>query len=57
MPPKIRAILTVLVIVLAIVLWQLRDAIQLGASSILYFGVVLLICGSIWLFPEVKKND
>ncbi len=56
MPPKIRAILTGTVLVFAAGLWLGRDQIGLDASPILFFGLVALICGAIWLFPEVKRD-
>ncbi len=57
MPTKIRALLTLAVFTLAIVLWLFRDAIGLAASPYLMFGRVVFMCASVWLFPEFKKED
>jgi hypothetical protein len=56
MPPHIRAILTGVVIVTAIVLWLFRETISLGSSTVLYFAVAAAMAGALWMFPEVKKG-
>ena len=57
MPPKIRALLTATVLVLTAALWWIRDDIGLAASPLLFFGLSAVICGAIWLFPEVKREN
>ncbi|MCY4429264.1 MAG: hypothetical protein OXC11_02575 [Rhodospirillales bacterium] len=57
MPPKIRAILTVTVIVVGILLWFVRERISLDVSAGLLFGLTAFMCVAVWLFPEVKKQD
>jgi len=57
MPPKIRAVLTLIVIITATALWLGRLQIGLAASPVLYFGLTLGICGAIWMFPEAKQGD
>jgi len=57
MPPKIRAMLTVIVVLTAIALWLARSQIGLVASPIFYLLLILGICGAIWMFPEAKKGD
>ena len=57
MPPNMRALLTCLVVVLAIALWLGRSHIGLAASPVLFFGLALGICAAIWMFPETRKND
>ena len=57
MPPKMRAVLNAMVVAIAICLWLVRDTIGLAASPWLFFGLVAFISFSIWLFPEVKKED
>jgi len=44
------------VVVLTFALWFGRDAIGLAASPIFFFGLAALIAGSIWMFPEVKRD-
>ena len=56
MPPHIRAILTVVVIAVAIVVWIFRDALTLESSPLLFFAVVAGMVGALWMFPEVKKG-
>ena len=56
MPPLIKVILTALVVLAAVVLWLLRDAIGLAAPAWLLFGLVALMVVGLWLFPEVKKS-
>lgn len=56
MPPLIKAILTVLVIVAATLLWTWRASIGLAAPGWLVFGLVALMVLGLWLFPEVKKS-
>ncbi|MBY8975925.1 hypothetical protein KHP62_08920 [Rhodobacteraceae bacterium NNCM2] len=56
MPPKIRAMLTVFVIIASVVIWLFRDLISLDASPFLVFGLTAFMCFSVWLFPEVKKD-
>ena len=57
MPTKIRAMLTVTVILTAIALWLARSQIGLVASPIRSFGLTLGLCGAIWMFPEAKKGE
>lgn len=57
MPPEMRAVLNVVVIVVAVSLWLIRDVIGLVASPWLFFGLVAFVTFSIWLFPEVKNED
>ncbi len=56
MPPKMRAVLNTVVLLIATLLWLARDSIGLQASPYLFFGLVAFISGSIWLFPEVKRG-
>lgn len=56
MPPKMRALLNLVVIVIAIGVWLARDAIGMAASPWLFFGLLAFITFSIWLFPEVKNK-
>lgn len=57
MPPKMRALLNLVVLLIGFMLWIFRGQIGLAASPWLFFGLVLFISGSIWLFPEVKKKS
>lgn len=57
MPPRIRALLTLTVILFTTFIWYIRDTIGFGASPSLLFGLVAFMCGAIWLFPEVKEKD
>ncbi len=57
MPPNMRALLTCLVILIAIGLWFGRSRIGLAASPVLFFGLTLGKCGAIWMFPETRKNE
>jgi len=57
MPTNMRALLTCLVMVLAVVLWLGRSQIGLAASPVLFFGLALGICAAIWMFPETRKSD
>ena len=57
MPPKIRAFLTVTVIVVGTLLWSVRHQINLDAPSVLIFGLVASMGVAVWLFPEVKKDE
>lgn len=56
MPPKIRAFLTLTVIVTSTVLWFVRQRISLDVSPELLFGLTAFMCIAVWLFPEVKKD-
>ncbi len=56
MPPMIRAILTVLVLVASVALWLERQSIALDASIELFFGLTAFMCIAVWLFPEIKKK-
>ena len=56
MPPKIRALLTFLVIVFGAFLWSMRERIAMDSSPELLFGLMAFMCVSVWLFPEVKKD-
>ena len=54
MPPMIRAILTLTVIVASAALWLIR---RIGLESAeLLFGLTAFMCVAVWLFPEVKKD-
>lgn len=55
MPPKIRAMLTLTVVLTATALWLGRSQIGLVASPFLFFGLTAGICGAIWMFPETKN--
>jgi len=57
MPPKMRAVLTLVVILIAIALWFGREQIGLASSPVLFFGLAAAICGAIWMFPETRKKD
>ncbi len=57
MPPKIRAFLTLAVILTSAVLWFMRQEIALDVSPELLFGLTAFMCIAVWLFPEVKKDD
>ena len=57
MPPKMRALLNLVALLIGVGLWTYRDTIGLAASPWLFFGLVAGISGAIWLFPEVKKTD
>ncbi|MCY4003965.1 MAG: hypothetical protein OXF33_09705 [Rhodospirillales bacterium] len=56
MPPMIRAILTLTVIVASAALWLIRQRIGLEVSAELLFGLTAFMCVAVWLFPEVKKD-
>lgn len=56
MPPHIKVILSVLVLVVAAGVWWGREAIGLNASPLLLFGLALGMAGSLWLFPEPRKE-
>lgn len=56
MPPQIRAVLSVFLLVAGFILWSFREAISLNASAVLFFGVTLCLVGAVWMFPEVKKK-
>ena len=56
MPPKMRALLTLVVLSIGMTLWQFREVIGLAASPWLFFGLIAFISGSIWLFPEVRNK-
>ena len=56
MPPRIRALLTATAVLIAVGAWFGRTYIGLVASPVHFFGLALMICGAIWLFPEVKKD-
>lgn len=57
MPPQIRAILSVVLLVVGFVLWHFREAISLDTTPVLFFGVTLCLVGALWMFPEVKKPE
>ena len=57
MPPRIRALLTLLVIVFGAFLWSMRERISMESSPELLFGLMAFMCVSVWLFPEVKKDE
>jgi hypothetical protein len=57
MSPLIKALLSALVIALAICAWIFRDTIGLDASPILLFGLTIIMTLALWLFPEVKKDS
>ena len=56
MPPKMRALLTLVVVLIGLALWTFREPIGMAASPWLFFGLVGFLSGSIWLFPEVKNK-
>ena len=56
MPPMIRAILTVTVVIASAALWLIRQQIGLDVSAELLFGLTAFMCVAVWLFPEVKKD-
>ncbi|MCY3567735.1 MAG: hypothetical protein OXH38_03855 [Chloroflexi bacterium] len=56
MPPMIRAILTLTVIVASAALWLIRQRIGLEVSAELLVGLTAFMCVAVWLFPEVKKD-
>ena len=57
MPPKIRAMLTLAVILFTTLIWYIRDSIMLTASPYLVFGLTAFMCAAVWMFPEVKKEE
>lgn len=57
MPPKIRALLTLAVILFSTLIWYIRDSIMLTASPYLVFGLTAFMCLAVWMFPEVKKEE
>lgn len=57
MPPKMRAVLNAVVVAIALGVWLIRDQIGMAASPWLFFGLLAFITFSIWLFPEVKKDE
>ena len=56
MPPMIRAILTIAVLCASALIWMYRDALNLDASPVLMWGLTIFMAGSVWLFPEFKKD-
>jgi len=56
MPKPIRAFLSVFVAVLAVLLWLFREALNIDASPLLYYGLTLGMIAAVWLFPEFKKD-
>ncbi|MEM7190495.1 MAG: hypothetical protein AAF439_12860 [Pseudomonadota bacterium] len=56
MPPRIKAILTCVVIAIAVVGWTFRDTIALTANPILLGALACVMIFAIWLFPEVKRD-
>jgi len=56
MPPMIRTILTLTVIVASAALWLIRQRIGLEVSAELLVGLTAFMCVAVWLFPEVKKD-
>ena len=57
MPAKIRAILTIIVLLTSGLVWLYRDAVSLNASPFLMFGLTIFMAGAVWLFPEFKKES
>ncbi len=57
MPPKIRAILSLVVITAGALLWLFRGSISLDASPVLFFGLCAALVGALWMFPEMKKDE
>ncbi|XWN31565.1 MAG: hypothetical protein ROR55_00140 [Devosia sp.] len=55
MPPRIKIMLTVLIIAIAALAYWMRDAIQLDANVFHVFGLTAFMVFAIWLFPEVKR--
>lgn len=56
MPKPIRAFLSVFVALVAILLWIFRETLNLDVSALLYFCLAAGMVGSIWMFPEFKKD-
>ncbi|WP_340110084.1 hypothetical protein [Pikeienuella sp. HZG-20] len=56
MPPKIKIMLTAMVVIATIAAWFFRDLIGMTASPALLFGLGAFMCFALWLFPEVKKD-
>ena len=56
MPPRIKAMLTGLIVLVAVLAWVFRDAIRMEASPLLVFGLTAFMVVALWLFPEVKKD-
>lgn len=56
MPPKMRALLNLVVLLIGLTLWMFRGPIGLAAPTWLFFGLIAFVSGSIWLFPEVKNK-
>lgn len=56
MPPRIKAFLTGLIVLVAVFAWLFRDAIRMEASPLLVFGLMAFMVFALWLFPEVKKD-
>ena len=57
MPKPIRAMLSVFVAVLAVLLWIFRESIHINVSPVLFFGLAAAMIASVWLFPEFKKQE
>lgn len=56
MPPKIRAILSLVVLVAGALLWVFRAKIEMDVSALLFFGLCAGLVGALWMFPEIKKG-
>ena len=57
MPPQIRAILSIVLLVSAYILWHFREAISMNTTPVFFFGLTLCLVGALWMFPEVKKKE
>ncbi|RMH47140.1 MAG: hypothetical protein D6686_13485 [Alphaproteobacteria bacterium] len=56
MPTHIRAILTVIVLIVTGAAYALREVIGLQSSPLLIFGLGVGMAISLWLFPEPRKE-
>lgn len=56
MPPHIKVILSLIVLLVVTGAHLFRDAIGLTASPLLLFGLALGMAVSLWLFPEPRRQ-
>lgn len=56
MPPHIKAILSVIVLVVTGGAYAFREVIGLNAAPLLVFGLGIGMAASLWLFPEPRKQ-
>ena len=56
MPPRIKAFLSGLIVLVAVLAWVFREPIRMEASPLLVFGLMAFMVFALWLFPEVKKD-